>query len=86
MLFLLRVVEPGSLRSIGWVKEGLIEQKQKIGSVNVWKFCSSDKKRLYEGVLHNTEHAVHKWVSGWRLCQGKDWQNVFDSYLNGFIS
>lgn len=64
MLFLLRVDEMGSPRRFDWVfKEGLIEQKQKNCSAIVWKFCGTDKKRLYEGVLHNSEHVVYECVN-----------------------
>lgn len=63
----------GSPRSIGrLLKEALTEQKQKIGSANVWKRWKGDSVK---GFLRNSEP---------QACQWKDWQDedAFDSHMH----
>lgn len=41
------------------------EQKEKIGSANMWTFCGREDKIFCEGVLHHSDHAVYKCVYVW---------------------
>lgn len=88
--FLLRVVEPGRPRSIGWA----LKRRSNWAETEEWfwlmcgNLVEEMKRDCVEGLLHNSEHGVYGCVWGWRLCQ---WmmKDVFDSLHSskyGFIS